>query len=201
MDETTKTEYRKEWQRKKRENYRTAKSDPELNRQRNMYFLKCILENLNLNCHKLSKMVGMTQQSIQWWFTVDDGSLKKIKDTLAKIDICLECSYEGETKERPADNENYTLSIDRDLQLNIRRKKDVKDTLWRTIENEGNMAFLARFILKQYGDIRTFADSMGIAKPTVYSWFYRDDIKISDINAIGRKSSHKVNWSVTAIKS
>lgn len=201
MDEETKTEYRKEWQRRKRESYRKAKSDPQLDRQRNMYFLECLLEDLNLNVNKLSKLVGMTQQSIQWWFTVDDGSLRKIKDTLAKIDIRLECSYEENARERPEENDNYTLSIDKDLQLNIHHRKDTSDTLWRAIEADGNIAFLARFIQKQYGDIKTFAERTKIPKPTVYSWFYRDDIKISDINAIARKSSRKVNWSVTAMKS
>ena len=183
-----KKEYKQKWDRNKRS------ATPE---RRNMEFFTKILKSLKLNYKQFSELTGVSQQLISWWLTSDDCKYSNIISSFDKLGIDIACHYEP----IPGSNfvieeDDYSIQIDSLPQLGQAGDNEIGQVIDQVLAGNGKIRFLAELIDGLKMDIKTFSRQIASSYHVVYSWFKKDDIKISKIYLIGDRLQQKVVWSV-----
>ena len=171
--------------------------------QRNMYFFTKIIQSLRLNYKQVSELTGYSQQLISWWIVSDDCKLSNIVKLFEKLGIRIECYY------TPLDDspitykaQNFDLEIDGNLpKIPGAGLYPAADAFAEILSNCVRLRWLADFIMATSTDLNSFCTAMEYNYFTIYQMFLRDDIKMSRIYDIARKTHQKVNWKLTALAS
>lgn len=164
--------------------------------KKNMAFFTKILKSLKLNYKQFSEKTGLSQQLISWWLTSDDCKYSNIVTSFDQIGIDIGCHYE------PLPDSKFVITED-DFSITIDGVPDMTAedqeqglVIDQVLAGNGRLKFLAEFIDGLGIDIRTFSEKIDSNYHVVYSWFKKDDIKISKINLVGDRFQQKVVWTL-----
>lgn len=192
-------EYKKEWDRKRREKKSEQKSGRS---SRNLDFFTEIIRNIGLNNNKLAELSGISQQLISYWIGSDDIKMSRLMDLFDRIGITIECSYsplqERRTIEDSSGDRKFTLEIGN--LPSFSRAPEKNDVIKEALSGNGRLRFLAEMIDGRYRDLMEFCRQTGLQYFTCYQWFAKDDIKISHIYDIAGRTGNTVSWKVTEKK-
>lgn len=181
--------YKRNWDRRKREEYAGKRAEDSY-----MHFFYVIIKSMNLNFKTLSKLTGYSQQRISWWMTSDDCSLSNIKTVFSRLGLEIACRYEAmNTVETVITEERYSITMN-NLPFVIGRKPSYHGTILDEVN--GNIRFLADFIKKQNLTLPSFCEIIDLNYHAVYSWFKKDDLKISAIYKVAKIMNQRVVWEV-----
>lgn len=167
--------------------------------KKNMAFFTKILKSLKLNYKQFAERAGISQQLISWWLTSDDCKYSNIVTSFEQIGIDIGCHYEPLPDSKfvvPAiPEDNFSIIIDG---VPVVAAEDPEQGLVinQVLAGNGKLRFLAEFIDGLGLDIRTFSEKIDSNYHVVYSWFKKDDIKISKINLVGDRYQQKVVWTL-----
>jgi len=163
----------------------------------NMAFFVSIVRSLNLNYKRLAELTGVSQQLISFWIATDDIKLSRLLDIFDKIGIRLECSFipiSGNTF--VTKNDDFTIEIG-DLPQFKPKPSEKNEVIGRMLSNNVRLRFLAECIDNTGMDLVQFCKEMNYQYFTVYQWITKDDIKISRLYEIAKKTRQTLKWKVT----
>ena len=190
-------ETRKQIIQKQREEYNYAKQNNLLS-ERNMFFFLTILEELNLNVAKFSKLSGVSQQLINWWILSDDAKYQTIVATFAKIGYKLEAEFEKPILEpKIIEDDNCIVSISPDIISSMNEKGGKDVTLKTAIDKNKDSAFIARMIYSLNLNLTQFCKKYKMDKRLLQQQITKCRIKISLINKLSENTGLKVIWNLT----
>lgn len=185
------------------ENYKAYKQKWDKNRRKNpsekknMAFFTKILKSMKMNYKQFSERSGVSQQLVSWWLTSDDVRYSKIISAFENLDIDISAKFE------PLPGNNFVIS-ENDYSIQISSLPVFDNTaeeepglvIDQVLAGNGRLRFLAELLDSMKMDIRGFSQNIGSTYHIVYSWFKKDDIKVSNINLIAERFQQKVIWTV-----
>lgn len=181
-------EYKQKWDKQRR--------NTQSERQNMEFFIK-ILKSLKLNYKQFSELTGISQQLVSWWLTSDDCKYSNIISCFDKLGIDIACHYEPIPGGNFVINEDdYSIQIDSLPELGQTQDAELGQVIDQVLSGNGKLRFLAELIDGLKMDIKSFSQHIGSSYHVVYSWFRKDDIKISKIYATGDQLQQKVVWTV-----
>lgn len=163
--------------------------------QRNLGFLYIIFDHLELNQIKFSKMTGLSQQVVSWWFTTDDVNYGKICDLFYKIGYILSASFEFNFSESKHQGIQYEVNFE------FETPKKYKDKIiQKAIEESRNSAIIAKLIQNKNMSLSEFSEKYDINFNSIYRWISTDSFKVSHLNMISIKTGTTIKWSLRKIQ-
>lgn len=188
--------YKKQWDRQRKAAGKKNKAEGNSERQNMAFFVK-LLKSLKLNYKQFAEMTGVSQQLISWWLASDDCKYSNIVSAFKEIGIDIACCYE------PLPESNYVIAEDKfsihiDSLPELGRENDAEQGLVidQVLAGNGKLRFLAELIDGLKMDLKSFSEEIESNYHVVYSWFKKDDIKISKIYLIADKLQQKVVWQI-----
>lgn len=186
-------EYKQNWDRQRKANRAVM----------NMAFFTKILKSLKLNYKQFAENTGISQQLISWWLASDDCKYSNIVSTFEKIGFDIKCHYEPLPDSQfviPSvlPENNYSILID-GVPIMADEDQERGQVINQVLAGNGKLKFLAEFIDGIGMDIKSFSEKIDSGYHVVYSWFRKDDMKISKINLVADRFQQKVVWTLKSI--
>lgn len=172
--------------------------------KKDMAFFTKILKSLKLNYKQFAERTGLSQQLISWWLTSDDCKYSNIVSSFEKIGIDIKCHYEPLPDSRQfvipsvLPENNYSILID-GVPIMAGEDQERGQVINQVLAGNGKLKFLAEFIDGIGMDIKSFSEKIDSGYHVVYSWFRKDDMKISKINLVADRFQQKVVWTLKSI--
>ena len=186
-------ENKKQVQEKKREKTQKLLSEGK-EELLNMSFFTKILKTIGINYTELSEKSGFSAQLICYWIKADDCKLENIKKVFRSLGIAITPSFRAKTKQGILfDTENYNIESEN---ISIFVKNGESKVLKMSAEKEGNLAFLAKFILENGFTLNQFCTIVELNYNLMYRWLEKDDIMISKLYHIAQKMQQRIVWKI-----
>lgn len=172
-----------------------------MNSDKNMNFLVKILKELNINYTDLARAAGVTPQLVAYWIDHDDIKLSRLISALKALNIKIECHFQKI-------QESNTIELSDniyDLQMyNVHRyKKELPGTgfvIENAIASNARLKFLAELVKEMNLSLIEFSEEVDRKYQSMHHCFKVDDIKISIIYDIARKTGRRVRWRLSPLK-
>lgn len=201
---STNIEYIKAWKKQRKEKYDLKTATPQDSEQRNMYFFEKIVKTLfkNMSYRQLAAETGYSAQNISWWLISDDCKLSTIYSFFAQLNIKIQCYYTPAKpeKENLKINTDTSIIIDEGVVINRKTASRSNNAIDTAMEKCINMRWLVQFIDDKRWTLEQFSAAIEYKYFTVYEWFRHDDIRISRIYDIARKTGQIVNWKLEQLE-
>lgn len=164
-----------------------------------MSFFTTILQSLKIPYTELAKKSGYSQQLISWWIHTDDCKLSNIIKILESVNVKITPSFSPKNNSTVLFSaSNFRIEAE-DISAFIKLDEKGK-VLQNSIDHNGNLAFLARFIKEQKMPLQQFSNIVELNYNLVYRWFEHDDIMISKLYQIADKLDQTIVWKIEPIK-
>lgn len=172
-----------------------------MNSDKNMNFLVKILKELNINYTDLARAAGVTPQLVAYWIDHDDIKLSRLISAMKALNIKIECHFQKI-------QESNTIELSDniyDLQMyNVHRyKKELPGTgfvIENAIASNARLKFLAELVKEMNLSLIDFSEEVDRKYQSMHHCFKVDDIKISIIYDIARKTGRRVRWRLSPLK-
>lgn len=172
-----------------------------MNSDKNMNFLVKILKELNINYTDLARAAGVTPQLVAYWIDHDDIKLSRLISAMKALNIKIECHFQKI-------QESNTIELSDniyDLQMyNVHRyKKELPGTgfvIENAIASNARLKFLAELVKEMNLSLIEFSEEVDRKYQSMHHCFKVDDIKISIIYDIARKTGRRVKWRLSPLK-
>lgn len=176
-----------------------------LPQHKNMAFFLDIIKRLNLNYTDVARAAGITPQLVAYWINHDDIKFSKLIEVLKALKIRVECVYSDTDDEEEYYNK-YPWMHDRNhwfYELDMTSLKNYKNELSgkgsvidNAISSNARLKFLALLIKEMNLSLVEFCEKIKRNYQSMHHCFKVDDIKMSIVYDIARKTGRKLIWNL-----
>lgn len=166
----------------------------------NMSFFIDLYKSLGYNGQTIARAAGMTEQTVNWWIRSDDCKYKNLVYLFQKIGIKL-CPHLEQKKDKTTakqEQKEYKILIT-DIEIDGGHYKEIRSTKYlQNIADSptARLNFLAQALDDENYTISTLAEKTKIPAYNIYRWFQTDDIRISKLYDVARKTDMVIIWQI-----
>lgn len=165
--------------------------------QQKLYFLTHIIKSQNLKYSDVTRLSGISQQSLSWMIINDDTKLTNARKILHSLGMELLPEF-AEIEKVPIDFKGLNYEIVGDIPT-VKRINSADPIVDKSLDEAKDLYFLAKFLTENKISLTELSEKTGISVASYRNSFTKQNIMISTLYKIADAYDTKIIWRVKAL--